>query len=114
MSQLPMMVSAASFVDGFQLALRLQDDGCRNLTAADGGDQLIKLRDQTDVRKLIEQQPHMILQLTSALIVRSVTKQVEKLGVHNGHYEIERIVRVGNNNEQGRAAVPSKSSSISS
>ena len=49
------------FVDGFQLALRLQDDGCRDLTATDGGDQLIKLRDQTDVRKLIEQQPYMIL-----------------------------------------------------
>ena len=48
-------------VDGFKLALRLQDDGCRDLTAADGGDQLIKLRDQTDVRKLIEQQPYMIL-----------------------------------------------------
>lgn len=52
-SQLPMMVSAADPVDGFQLALRLQDDGCRNLTVADGGDQLIKLRDQPNVRKLI-------------------------------------------------------------
>jgi len=40
------------------------------------------------------------------LIVCTVTKQIEKLGVHNGHHEIERIVRIGNDNEQGCAAVP--------
>ena len=40
------------------------------------------------------------------LIVCTVTKQIEKLGVHDGHHEIERIIRVGNDNEQGRAAIP--------
>ena len=42
---------------------------------------------------------------TNTATCPTVRKQIEKLGVHDGHHEIERIVRVGNDNEQGRAAI---------
>ena len=42
---LPMMVSALSLVDSFELGLCLQHQAGGNLTASDGGNQLFQPRD---------------------------------------------------------------------
>ena len=87
------------FVDGFQLAAGLQDQTCRDLTAADGSHQLFQLRDLTDVSTLINEAPHMDGQLTAVHIIGFVAQQVEKLGVDHGDQKVKGAVRVRHNEE---------------
>ena len=88
-------------IQGFELALRLQDEAGRDFTAADGGDQLFKLGDLPDVRKLVQQAPDMDRQTPAVHVVRLVAQKIEKLGIHQRGEKIERVVRIGNDDKQG-------------
>ena len=75
------------------------------ISRLDGGDKLVKLRDLADICKLIEQAADMDGQPTVVDIICLVTEQIEHLGVHNRHDEIEGIIRIGNDDEQCRLTV---------
>ena len=68
----------------------------------------------TDVRKFIEQTADMDGKPPIVDIIRLVTEQVKKLGVHNRHDKVEGIVGIRDNDEQRRLAVADAISSISS
>ena len=69
------------FVDGFQLRLALQNDGCRDFPAADGGDQLVEVGYLPDVGELVQNQPYMDRQSATVFIIRTVTQQIDKLAL---------------------------------
>lgn len=92
-------------VDGFELRLGLQNDRRGNFTASDGGDKLVELRDLADISKLIKQAADMDRQSAVIDIICLVTEQIEHLGVHDRHDEIEGIICVGNDDEQCRLTV---------
>ena len=92
-------------VDCFQLAAGLQNQTRRDLTAADGGHQLFKLRNLTDVSTLINEAPHMNGQLTTVHIIGFVAQQVEKLGVDHGDQEVKGTVRIAHDEKQRRFPV---------
>ena len=89
-------------VDGFQLASRLQNKAGRNLTAANGGHQLLQIGDLPDVGALVDQAPHMDGQLAAVHIVCLVAQQIEKLGVNHRNQKVEGAVRVRHDEEQRR------------
>ena len=93
-------------VDGFQLRLALQDDGCRDFPAADGGDQLVEVGNLPDVGKLVQNQPYMDRQPTTVFIIRTVTQQIDKLALKHGENEVEGGVRVAHNQKQNRLFIP--------
>ena len=64
----------------FQLGSCLQHQTCADLTAPDGGDQLLQVRDLADVRHLIDQAPDMDRKPAAVNIVCFLAKQVEELG----------------------------------
>ena len=73
--------------------------------ASDGGDELIKLRDLTDVRKLVQQTAHMDGKPSVVNVICFVAEKVEELGIHDCHNEIEGVVGIGNDDEQRRLSV---------
>ena len=64
-------------VDGFELRLRLQDNGGRNLAAADGGNQLLKLRYLPDVGELVEKAADVHREPAAVEVIGLVAEQVE-------------------------------------
>ena len=93
------------FVDGLELRLGLQNDCSGDFPASDGSYELIELRNLTDVRKLIEQTTDMNRKSAVVDIICLVTKQIEHLGVHNCHDEIEGVICIGDDYEQSRFPV---------
>ena len=87
-------------VDGFELGLCLQHQTGGDLTAADGGDQLLQLGNLADVGTLVNEAAHMDRQPPAVHIVRLFTQEVEQLGVAHGDQEVKAIVRVTHNEEQ--------------
>ena len=87
-------------VNGLQLTLGLQDDGRRDFTGSDRRNELIELRDLADVRKLIQQASDVDRQAPSEMVISPVTQQVEQLRIHDACDEIERIIRVTDDDEQ--------------
>jgi len=71
------------FVQGLELALRLQNKAGRDFTASDGGDQLFKLGDLPDIGKFVKQAPDMNRQAPAVHVVCLFTQQIEKLRI--GH-----------------------------
>ena len=57
------------------------------------------------VRKFIQQAPHMDRQAAAVEVVRLITQEVKKLGVHERRHKIEGRVRVRQNHEQRRFSV---------
>ena len=88
-------------VNGLELALGLQNDGRGDLPAADGGDQLLKLRNFADVGELVKQAADMYREPAAVFIVGLVTQKIEKLGIHQRNQKIKGAVRIRNNDEQG-------------
>ena len=77
------------FVDGFQLASRLQNKAGGDLTAADGRHQLFQIGNLPDVGTLVDQTAYMDGQLSAVHIVCLVTEQIEKLGVNHADEEVK-------------------------
>ena len=98
---LPMMVSALSLVDGFELGLCLQHQTGGDLTASDSGNQLFQLGNLADVGTLVNETTHMDRQPPAVHIIRLFAQEVEKLGVAHGDQEVKAIVRVAHNEKQG-------------
>ena len=93
------------FVDGFQLASRLQNKTGRDLTAADGSYQLFQIGDLPDVGALVDETPHMDGQLAAVHIVGFVAQQIEKLGVDHADEEVKGGIRVRHDEEQRRILI---------
>ena len=87
-------------VDGFELGLRLQYQTGRDLTAADGGNELFQAGNLPDVGALVDQAPHMDGQPAAVHIIGFLTQKVEQLGIAHGDQEVERIVRVAHDEKQ--------------
>src|SRR5699024_10150040 len=77
----------------------------RDFTAADGGHQLLQVRDLPDVSTLVNQAAHMDGQPTAIYVICLFAQQIEKLGVNHRDQEVEGAVCVGHNQEQCRFAV---------
>ena len=92
-------------VDCLELGLGLQHQTAGNLTGADGCHQLFKPWDLTDVRSLVDQAADMNGEPSAVNIVRFLAEKVEKLGVAQGNEEIEGIVGIRHDDEQGRLAI---------
>ena len=87
-------------VDGFELGLRLQYQTGRDLTAADGGNELFQAGNLSDVGALVDQAPHMDGQPPAVHIIGFLTQEIEQLGIAHGDQEVERIVRVAHDEKQ--------------
>ena len=90
------------FVDGFQLASRLQNKAGRDLTAADGRHQLFQIGNLPDIGALVDQTAYMDGQLAAVHIICFIAKQIEKLRVDHADEEIKGGIRVRHNEEQRR------------
>ena len=93
-------------VDGLELGLRLKNNAGGDLTGADGGDELFKIRDLPDIGKLIDQAAHMHRKPAAVLVIRLFAKEVEHLAVRHGNQEVEAAVGVGHDQEQRCALFP--------
>ena len=87
-------------IQRFQLALCLQHQAGRDFTAADGGHQLLQVRDLPDIGALVDEASHMDRQPPAVHIVGLLSEEVEQLGVYHGNQEVEGAVRVGHDEEQ--------------
>lgn len=88
-------------VDRLQLGLGLQNNRSRDFPAPDGGDQFIEFWDLADVSELIQQTPYVHRQPPAVFVVGLVAKEIEKLRVQDGRHEVERVVRVADDDKQG-------------
>ena len=70
----------------------------------------IKLRNLTDVRKLIQQTAHMDGKPPVVNVICFVAEKVEELGIHDCHDEIEGVIGIGNDDEQDRKSTRLNSS----
>lgn len=86
------MISTASFVDSFQLRLALQNDGCRDFPAADGGD-LVEGESAQCWRTRPESAVHGQA-VGTVFIIRTVTQQVDKLALKHGKNSKLKVVSV--------------------
>ena len=71
-------------VDGFELALGLQDQAGGDLPAANRGNELFKVWNLPDVGELVQEAPYMNGQPSAVLIICLFTQEVEELGVDQG------------------------------
>ena len=90
------------FVDGFQLASRLQNKAGRYSTAADGSHQFFQIGNLPDVGALVDQAAYMDGQLAAVHIICFIAKQIEKLRVDHADEEIKGGIRVRHDEEQRR------------
>ena len=92
-------------VDGFELALSLQDQAGGDLPAANRGNELFKVWNLPDVGELVQEAPYMDGQPSSVLVICLFTQEIEKLGVDQGDQEVEGAVGVRHDEEQRRLPV---------
>ena len=92
-------------VDCFELGLGLQHQTAGNLTGTDGCHQLFKPWDLPDVCRLVNEAADMNRKPAAVNIVRFLAEEVEKLGVAQGNEEIEGIVGIRHDDEQGGLAI---------
>ena len=91
----------AVFIQGFELALCLQDKAAGDFSGTDRRYQLLKPRYLADIRGLVDQAADMNRQAPAVHIVGFFTQQVEKLGIAHGNEKVKGIIRVGHDDEQG-------------
>ena len=96
---------ALLFVNGFELALCLENQNGGDFPAADGRHQLFKVGNLPDVGALVNQASHMHGQAPAVHVVRLIAQEVEKLGIAHGNQEIKAVVRITHNEEQRRLLV---------
>ena len=89
------------FIDRFQLRQALQYDRSGDFPAPYGGNQFLKPGDLSDIAKFVQKTADMDRKTAIILIIRQITEQIEKLGVENGDNEIESVVCVRDNDEEG-------------
>ena len=92
-------------VDCLELGLGLQHQAAGNLTGADGCHQLFKPWNLTNVCRLVNETSDMDGKPAAVYIVRLFAQQIEQLGVAQGNEEIEGIVGIRHDDEQGRLAI---------
>ena len=92
-------------VDGFQLALRLQDQTGGDLTASDGSHQLFQFGNLADVGALVNETAHMDRQPPAVHIVGFFAEQIEQLGVAHGNEKVKTVIRIAHNEEQSRFSI---------
>ncbi len=92
-------------VDGLELRLRLQNDTGGDLTAADSGDELFKIRNLSDVGKLIDQAADMHRQPAAIFVICLFAQQIEQLAIGQADEEVEAGIRVRHDEEQCCALV---------
>ena len=88
-------------IDRLELTLRLQHQTGGDLTASDGGDQLFQTRNLPDIGGFINETAHMDREPAAIHIVGFFAEQVEKLGITHGNKEVEAIVSITHDEEQG-------------
>ena len=91
----------AVLIQGFELALRLQDKTAGNLSGTDRCHQLFQTGYLPDIRRLVDQTAHMDRQAPSVHIVCFFAEQIKELGVTHGNEKVKGIVRIGHDDEQG-------------
>lgn len=91
---------AVVLVNGLELGLGLQYEACGYLSAADRGDQLLKVRDLSDIGHLIDEASYVHRQPSPVNIVRFFAQQVKKLCVYEGDQEVESRIRVGHDEKK--------------
>ena len=91
----------AVFIQGFELALRLQDKAAGDFSGTDRRHQLFKSRYLADIRGLVDQAADMNRQASAVHIIRLFAKQIEKLGIAHGNEKVKGIIRIGHDDEQG-------------
>ena len=92
-------------VQCFELRLCLQHQAGRDFPTADGGHQLLQVRDLPDIGTLVDQAAHMDGQPPAIHVICLFAQQIEKLGANHADNEIKRRIRVGHNEEQRRFLV---------
>ena len=88
-------------INRLELTLRLQHQTGGDLTASDGGDQLFQTRNLPDIGGFINETAHMDWEPAAIHIVGFFAEQVEKLGIAHGNKEVEAIVSITHDEEQG-------------
>ena len=91
----------AVLIQGFELALCLQDKAAGDFSGTDRRNQLFKSRYLADIRGLVDQAADMNRQATAVHIICLFAKQIEKLGIAHGNEKVKGIIRVGHDDEQG-------------
>ena len=87
-------------VDGLELRLRLQNDTGGDLTAADSGDELFKIRNLSDIGKLIDQAADMHRQPAAIFVICLFAEQVEQLAIGQTDEKVEAGIRVRHDQKQ--------------
>ena len=95
---LPMIVSALS-IQGFELALCLQDKAAGDFSGTDRRYQLFKPRYLPDIRGLVNEAADMNRQASAVHIICLFAKKIEKLGIAHGNEKVKGIIRVGHDDE---------------
>ena len=88
-------------IDRLELTLCLQHQTGGDLTASDGGHQLFQTRNLPDIGGFINETAHMDREPAAIHIVGFFAEQVEKLGITHGNKEVEAIVSITHDEEQG-------------
>ena len=91
----------AVFIQGFELALCLQDKAAGDFSGTDRRYQLFKPRYLPDIRGLVNEAADMNRQASAVHIICLFAKQIEKLGIAHGNEKVKGIIRVGHDDEQG-------------
>ena len=71
------------FIQGFELALRLQHQAGRDLTASDGRHKTLQIRDLPDVCRLVDQAAHMDGKPAPIHIIRPLAQAVKQNDIVN-------------------------------
>ena len=87
------------FKQSLKLCQVLNDDGHRDLSGTHGGQQLIKLIRERDVRKLVHDKVYVNGKASAVNHVRLVIQLLKQLRVEHADNEIEGTVVVGDNGE---------------
>ena len=89
-----------------QLALRLKDETSRNLAGTDRRHEFLELRDLPDIRRFVDQTPHMNWEPPAVEIIGFFAQKIEKLGIHHADEEVERVVCIAHDEEKGGFPIP--------
>ena len=88
-------------IERLELTLRLQHQTGGDLTASDSGHQFFQTRNLPDIGGFINETAHMDWEPAAIHIVGFFAEQVEKLGIAHGNKEVEAIVSITHDEEQG-------------
>ena len=68
-------------------------------SASDRSNQFVEFWDLSDIAELIKKQSYMIGKPAAMLIIRLITKQVKKLGVHDRYHKVECVICIADDDK---------------